>query len=138
MSTPRHLKKKTSQNRRTSATAGSASAVADSTVASPPTTVPVARRRLEAYGNTDVYAQPDAASAGAFVETQESLDLRDPDNKNPIVLTNRQMDDLVEFVKARPLFYDKSSGSWLNTAERLSVLKVWADKEKLNGTTNIT
>ncbi len=133
MSTPRHLKAKTGTKRRTSATAGSASGVADSTVASPPP-VPVARRRLEAYGNADVYAQPDDASSNAFVETQESLDLRDPDNKNPIVLTDRQMDDLVEFVKARPLFYDKSNGSWLNTPERLSVLKVWADKENLNGT----
>ncbi len=133
MSTPRHLKSKPVKKRRTSATAASSSGVADSTVAAPPT-VPVARRRLEAYGNADLYSQPDAASAGAFVETEESLNIRDPDNKNPIVLTNEQMDDLVEFVKARPLFYDKSSGSWLNTAERLSVLKEWADKENVNGT----
>ncbi len=102
-------------------------------MASPPT-VPVARRRLENYGNADVYAQPDSASATAFVETQESLNIRDPDNKNPLVLTDAQMDDLVEFVKARPLLYDKSSGSWLNTAERLSLLKEWADKENVNGT----
>ncbi len=90
------------------------------------------------YGNTDVYTAPDAASAGAFVETHETLMQRDPDNKNPIVMTNSQMDDLVEFVKARPLFYDKSSTSWLNTAERLSVLKEWADKEGLNGTSTNT
>ncbi len=136
MSTPRHLKKATPK-RRTSASAGSSSTVTDSTVASP-LTVPDARCRLSAYGNQDMYAASDAASSGAFIETQESLTARDPDNKLPLVLTNRQMDDLVEFVKARPLFYDKSSTSWLNPNERLSVLKEWADKEGLNGTSTTT
>ena len=130
MSTPHHLKKKTTPKKRMSATAGSSSDVTDSTVATPPT-VPVARHRLENYGNTDIYAAPDAASSGAEVETHESLMARDLDNKLPIVLSHRQMDNLVEFMKARPIFYDKKSTSLLNTNKRLLILKEWADAEGL-------
>ena len=129
MSTPHHLKNKKMPKKRTSATAGSCSDSADSRPASPPT-APVARHCLD----TDMYAPPDVASSGAEVETHESLLARDPDNKLPIMLNHRQMDDLVEFVEARLIFYDKKSMSWLNTNNRLSILKEWADAEVLNGT----
>ena len=92
------------------------------------------RQYPESYCNQDVYTAADDASSRADVGTHESLMAKDLDNKLPIKLTPRQMGDLVEFVKARLIFYDKKNTSWLNRNKRLFILKEWTDAVGHNGT----
>ncbi len=96
-------------------------------------TRPVVRERVSRYGNRDLYSPPDAASRSADIETKESLAAKDYDNKIPLKLTPEQIESLVDFVKDKPIFYDKKENSWINKSERLSLLQLWAQPEGLNG-----
>ena len=83
--------------------------------------VAVVRGSVSRYGNQDLYSTPDNASCSTDMETQESLDAKDYDNKIPIKLTPRQIESLVDFIKDQPVFYDKKETGWININERLSV-----------------
>ncbi len=95
--------------------------------------VPVVRSRVSKYGNQDLYVAPDTLSSRVDIETRETLDKKDYDNKIPIKMTAQQIDSLVDFVKDHPIFYDKSETAWRDKMERLSLLQTWAKPQGLNG-----
>ena len=96
-------------------------------------TRPVVRESVSRYGNRDLYSPPDSTSQSADIETRESLTAKDYDHKIPLKLTPEQIESLVDFIKDKPIFYDKKENSWIDKNERLSLLLNWAQPEGLNG-----
>ncbi len=89
---------------------------------------------MSRYGNQDLYSPPDTRSQSADIETRESLEAKDYDHKLPIKLTAEQIESLVDFIKDKPIFYDKKHTGWLDKNERLSLLQTWCKDHDLNGT----
>ncbi len=96
--------------------------------------VPVVCERVSRYGNQDLYSPPDSTSRSADIETRETLDAKDYDHKLPLKLAAEQIDSLVEFIKDKPIFYDKKQTGWIDKNERLSLLQTWCKEHDLNGT----
>ncbi len=100
--------------------------------------LPVVRDSVSRYGNSDLYAPPDSCSQSVDIETKESLTAKDYDHKIPLKLTPAQVESLVDFIKDKPIFYDKKENSWIDKNERLSLLLNWSHPQGLNGMYNTT